>query len=430
MSEQKRRRSRAVRGGTAAGEPDRSGGGSRLRVLLAVLTLVAIAAGLLYWGYAPGDSASSPSSDAQTQLSNEFRSGLLTDAATPNGIASGGSADSSAAGSDVDAVPKRPASSAVEPDAAETEVIDPQDTSPEAHQKLLKGMTAMARRVAHTFPNDPTSFDLLGRVYVYQGDSEDAKEAWEHCLALDARRPDACRGLGKLAIKRGDDAAAEPLLRTALEIDPAMPDVAGDLAEVLMRQGRPEEAVQVLQDYVKRVPKEVDSLIQLGQIQLQRQEYDQAQANFEAALKQRPNSSEAYLGLGTALIRKGQREQAQQYLEKSRALRAAKPHTVPGMSAEVFDITMTRVNYGGAALYAAKLYQRHGQVNEAASLAHRAADIDPKNLPARLFLMSLYEHTSRLPQAIEVCRATVAADPQNPDLLWRLGVLCRQSAPF
>jgi cytochrome c-type biogenesis protein CcmH/NrfG len=304
--------------------------------------------------------------------------------------------------------------------APRPEVVVP---SSQTHEGLMAEMASMAERVVATFPDDPTAYDLQGRVYAYRGKSAEASRAWEHCLRLDPRRPDACNGLAKLAIKRGDDAAAEPLLRRALEIDPTFSEVVIPLADLLTRSGRADEAVAVLERHAALIPTAADSLLLLAQTQLQLGIFDKARTNFEAVIKLRPTASEAYLGLGTVLMRQGRREESRTYLEKSRELRAQKPAAPAGMTAEVFDLTMTRVSCAGSVLYAARLYHSHGCLLEAEQLCRQAAALDPKSLPCRLFLISLYQEMERLPDAIQVCQDTVAADPRNPDLLFRLGVL-------
>jgi cytochrome c-type biogenesis protein CcmH/NrfG len=56
--------------------------------------------------------------------------------------------------------------------------------------------------------------------------------------------------------------------------------------------------------------------------------------------------------------------------------------------------------------------------------------LDAKNLPCRLFLIKLYQEMDRLPEAVQVCQDTVAADPENPELVWRLGVLNAHAGRF
>ena len=166
--------------------------------------------------------------------------------------------------------------------------IPTDDDPPETHEELMEAMARMAERVVSTFPNDPTAFDLQGRVYLYLGKSDEASRAWKHCLQLDARCPDACHGLAQLAIKRGDDATAEEYLRRALVIDDALPQVADQLAEVLARTGRVEEAVTVLRQHVERVPTAAESRVQLGQMQLQLGTFDDARKNFQSAIELQP----------------------------------------------------------------------------------------------------------------------------------------------
>ncbi len=326
-----------------------------------------------------------------------------------------------------------PERNGVEPSTATpaTEPAVPKSPAvPKNHEQLLADMTEMAERAVARFPNDPMAYDLQGRVLMYQGKSAAAARAWEKCLKLESRRPDALHGLAQLAIKRGDDAEAESLLRRALEIDPRYPQAAHQLAEVLMRRQEAAEAARVMRRYVDMVPASVESVLQLAQIELQLNDYDRAAADFERVIERRPASSEARLGLGTALMRLGRRDEARKVLEKSRALRAKKKKTPEGVTPEAFDLTMTRVNHASSTLYAARLYQARGDLLEAARLCQRAIQVDPKNLPSRLLLIDLYQQLRRLPDAIRVCEGTVDADPENPKLLWRLGVLYAQAGRF
>ena len=129
-------------------------------------------------------------------------------------------------------------------------------------------------------------------------------------------------------------------------------------------------------------------------------------------------------------MRQGQRDEGRRVLEQSQSLREEPARKAGGMSAEEFDLTRTRVNCAGAILYAAQLCVSHQDLRHGEQLGRMAVDLDAKNLPARLFLMSLYEQMDQKDAALEVCLETVAADPENPDLLWRLGILQSQVGKF
>ena len=147
----------------------------------------------------------------------------------------------------------------------------------QTHEQFLSGMTRIADQLAARYPSDPMACDLQGRVYAYLGRSAEAQQAWERCLQLDARRPDACLGLAKLAIKRGDDATAEPFLRRAWDIDYTLPEVALLLAETLTRKNQADQAAALLTRYVGGVPKSFEGWLQLGQVSLQQGDFSAAQ---------------------------------------------------------------------------------------------------------------------------------------------------------
>ncbi len=313
--------------------------------------------------------------------------------------------------------------SAAERESAPAATEELEFLAAQTHEELMAAMVHLADQVVAAFPDDPMAYDLQGRIYDYLGRSAEASQAWERCLELNPLRPDACSGLAKLAIKRGDDAAAEPLLRRALEVDDSLPEVAHQLADLLSRNGRVQEAADVLQRYVKRVPTATDGLLALAQLQLQLGALDAARRNFEAVIAARPSSGEAYFGLGTVLTRLGEREAARQPLEKSRALLQQKRDEPKVLTAEQFDILQTRINCAGSIFYAARLYEQHDQLAIAEQLVRQAIVLDPKNLPARQFLISLLLDVGRLPDAIQVSQHTVAADPQNPELVLQLAAL-------
>ncbi len=300
----------------------------------------------------------------------------------------------------------------------------------QTHEQFLRGMTQIADQLATRYPSDPMACDLQGRVYAYLGRSAEAQQAWERCLQLDARRPDACLGLAKLAMKRGDDEAAERLLRQAWDIDYTLPEVGLLLAEILTRKNQPDQAAALLTRYVGGVPKSFEGWLQLGQVTLQQGDFAVAQGHFETAVQMRPGSREALVGLGTALLRQGKRDEGRQRLEASQKLQEEPARKDGGMSAEEFDLTRTRVNCAGAILYAAQLCVSHQDLEPGEQLGRMAIGLDAKNLPARQFLMALCEQMGDKESALEVCRETVAADPENPELLWHLGILQFQVGQF
>ena len=177
-------------------------------------------------------------------------------------------------------------------------------TPTQSHDELMAAMTRMAEQVVGAFPEDPTAYDLQGRIYAYLGKSAEAQRAWERCLQLEPRRPDACNGLATLAIKQGEDAAAEPLLRRASRSTTRCRKRCTNWPSCSHAPGAREEAAVVLQRYVERTPTATDGLLTLAQTQLQLGRLDDAARNFAAVIAQRPASGEAYLGLGTVLTRR------------------------------------------------------------------------------------------------------------------------------
>ncbi len=301
---------------------------------------------------------------------------------------------------------------------------------PTDHAALLNEMVATAKQVLTDFPANPWAYDFQGRVYSYQGRTAEAERAWRQCLRLDARRPDACQGLAILAINRRDDATAERLLRQALEIDPVLPQATIRLADLLFRAGRMNESLAVLQAFLKHVPNSAEIYVKCGQIRLQDGDLEDAESDFRKGIELLPTSSEALFGLGTTLVRQGQREEARKYLEKAREIKSKISKPKPGTTASAADLRLTLKNCAGAYAYAAGLYLQAGNHSEAERLCRRAAKMDERNLRCRLLLIDIYQDDHRLPEAIQVCEELLAPDPENPEWIWRLGLLNGQLGRF
>jgi tetratricopeptide (TPR) repeat protein len=115
-----------------------------------------------------------------------------------------------------------------------------------ARGELASGRLGAARRLGGRYvaarPTDPRGHQVLGEIERREGtpEADDAALAsYRRALELDARFPEAWRGLGLLLQRRGDRAGAREALSRYLELAPDAPDRAHVTAMLREPSGGP-----------------------------------------------------------------------------------------------------------------------------------------------------------------------------------------------
>lgn len=299
-----------------------------------------------------------------------------------------------------------------------------EDFSPnQTRTELTASLARLAGRVVEAYPQDARAHSLQGKIFTYLGQPEAAERSWQACLRFDPGHPEAYFGLAELALNRADTAAAERLLRKSLESYADFPEAVRKLAELLMQTGRTDEAVTLLGHSARFHPTDAETQLLLGNAQLQQGLFEQARDSFEAVVKADPTHDQGFSGLGAALTRLGKPEEARKYLEKSTKLQAAAPEDPQGAKGHDDDAAWSSVECADALLAAAQIYHRHGRNKTALELSRRAVALDPQSIPGQLFLLSIYEESEQLAEALRACQSAVEANPRSAELIWQLGVL-------
>jgi tetratricopeptide (TPR) repeat protein len=177
------------------------------------------------------------------------------------------------------------------------------------------GNTANAQRVLEeviaTDPSQIDAYELLGRVYTAQGQTEQAIKQYQ---AIAERSPDKSMGartmVGMLQEARKDRTAARAAYEQALAEDPKAGVAANNLAWIFVQEGKLDEALRlakIAQDSLRRRPEAEDTV---GWIYLQQGSATQAIASFERARDRAPQNPIYSYHLGLAYLKSNDKDRA------------------------------------------------------------------------------------------------------------------------
>lgn len=181
----------------------------------------------------------------------------------------------------------------------------------------------LAKRAASEFPRESDVQIALGNVYDLHGELEQAREAFEAAVDLDAGGPLQHYNLGAVLERLGREQDAEGCYRRANECDQgsgAMYEASAALGALLRRQGRLEEAEQVYDQYLLDDPINVEILVEHGICLSDLDRLDDAIDRFDFALSLEPEHAGAQYNKAITLYRLGRYEQALHALERARQL--------------------------------------------------------------------------------------------------------------
>jgi tetratricopeptide (TPR) repeat protein len=184
-------------------------------------------------------------------------------------------------------------------------------------QKAIEHMEALTRLQ----PSDLDSWQVLGRLYKMNNQSQKAEEAFKKVLNVD---PDSKGGLSSLAqlyFEQGDYAGAVDLLKKIPEAD-MDPPLLGMLGYAYGQTHDYDSAVATYEKALAQDPENAqlhrayaDALIGMGNAPA-------ARAEFEKVLKADPDDASTYLKLAQLDRQEGQFDLARKDLERAKALQA------------------------------------------------------------------------------------------------------------
>jgi choline-sulfatase len=144
--------------------------------------------------------------------------------------------------------------------------------------------------------------NLLHRAMIAADDNrtDQARQALEKVLQLDAKSPTALRQLGELEFHTGDYARAAEHLKQAREVRPEDATAAFYEGQAREKIGDLAGARDALESSLKLTPGQFPARLLLGRVYLGLKDPRNAEDQFEAALLLQPKSAEAQQGLNQA----------------------------------------------------------------------------------------------------------------------------------
>ena len=130
--------------------------------------------------------------------------------------------------------------------------------------------------------------------------TDEARQALEKVLQLDAKSPTALRQLGELELHAGDYARSAEHLKQAREVRPEDSTAAIYEGQAREKTGDFAGARDALEASLKLAPSQFAARVLLGRVYLALKDPKNAEDQFEAALLLQPNNAEAQLGLTQA----------------------------------------------------------------------------------------------------------------------------------
>jgi len=172
-----------------------------------------------------------------------------------------------------------------------------------------------------------------------------------------------------------------------------VPDTTLQRAVAAHKAGRLEEAEASYRDILQAQPDNADALNFLGLLRYHQGEAASAIDLLRRSVEANPDNPHAHINLGNVLMAREDHEGAQAAFRKATELS-------PGLAITWYNL--------GVCL-------RHlGRRDEAIQCLYKTIGIDPLHLPAHNSLAQMLTRLRRYPQAAEVYRSWLAAEPQNP----------------
>lgn len=309
----------------------------------------------------------------------------------------------------------------------------------------LRAAVIQLKNAIRQQPGDGAARQLLGELYLEQGDMLSAEKELRRAMESGRPRVEILPALGKAMLQQGayqrllaelasaaDSATvlalradaqlglgkpdlAAPLFRQALQMQPDSVQGLLGLARLALWRKQPPEAMRYVEQAIVAQPKEVDALRFKGDMLRLQGRMDAARLAYEGILKLRPNDLQARIDIAGLAIDAGQLDQAREHLA---AARKAQPNSLP-------------VFYAQALLDFRE--GRHKSALEHVQLVLRAAPDDPPGLmlaasielalgdltQARVYLQKFLLGAPNHPYAMRLLAST-ALRAKQPDEALRL----------
>ncbi|REK09462.1 MAG: tetratricopeptide repeat protein [Planctomycetota bacterium] len=207
--------------------------------------------------------------------------------------------------------------------------------------------------------------DQIGFLHLQAGRLEEAREAFEDALHIDAMDSGAHDGLANVLSLEGNVDQAIKELRLAMRFNPNQPRVLATLASLLSQKGEQDEAEKLCMQALEISPKYGAAHNNLGLIYRRMNKLELAEKEYRRAIELDPHFDAPHVNLAQLLLRAGKHEDA---LDEFRAALQANPQYPSAIAlANVGAHHFNERRYGRALAF----YRRALQRDPDHALVHR-----------------------------------------------------------
>jgi Tfp pilus assembly protein PilF len=275
-------------------------------------------------------------------------------------------------------------------------------------QKRYAEAEKALQRAVQLDPKAPLPHELLGDLYLMSlKKPQEAIVAYRACLSVDPTNPKASFMLGTALLAVGKTQEAEEQLSKTSEQNPANLAVRKTLADLQLRNAELDAALASYNKILQIAPNSTFAQIGIGDVMMQRKDYERASTAYNTALANAPRSTEAQTKLAMVQELKGDNNSAE------RSYRSA--------------LEMDPKNAVAANNLAWLLGVKEQKPKEALLWAQKAVAANPKNanfLDTEGWLAHASGDTAT---ALLVLKKAQALSPQDPGILYHLGILYQET---
>ncbi|HIJ90374.1 MAG: tetratricopeptide repeat protein [Desulfobulbaceae bacterium] len=174
-----------------------------------------------------------------------------------------------------------------------------------------------------TIANNPDQVELLlarGELAILQGNAEQARQAYNEVLRIEANRAEAWYGLGLIESERENVREAKEFLNSALADNPKLSKASAELASVETFAGEIDTAEKLLDELLAREPDNYVALTARGINRLKAKRTNEALDDFLRVGLIEPRYARAWLFSGIAFYQLGESDRALQAFKRAAAL--------------------------------------------------------------------------------------------------------------
>jgi predicted TPR repeat methyltransferase len=267
---------------------------------------------------------------------------------------------------------------------------------------------------------------------------EDAMDAFQTALAVNAENPETYNTMGKVLKARGKTSQAIDAFWKAVKLDPGYIDACHNLGGELLRQNQAEEAVFVFKRLLDRKPDTIATYSRLGKALLFLDRIPEAIKAFKKCIQADPDNAQAYQNLGAALELAGNQDEAFDAFQKAIlfAPDSAEAHHRLGnyllarkkMAEAIVELEKAiekRPDFSEAYNSLGIALKSEGRVEEAIEAYKKSIRINPKHPQTFNNMAVALNAIGNNHDAFEAYRTAISLEPNNPYVFQNVGILLK-----